>query len=198
MNWVDFVIILILVLNVIECLNMGFIKSVFSLIGFILSIYLTKVYYPVIYGYIINNPRLLAGIKKVLESIIKILFYSKTKYDNTFLPNLLSKGILNVLIGIICVIITYILVRLLIEFIIGFISFIFKAPVLNGLNKIGGLLFGIIKGMFITYIIFALLTPILFLFPEGFIAKGVDGSMFSIYFMNHNLILDLFDIKFFI
>lgn len=198
MNWVDFAIILILVLNIIKCFSMGFIKSVFSLIGFILSIYLTKVYYPVIHGYIINSPRLYAGIKKVLESIIKVLFSSKTKYDDTFLPNLLSKGIINVLIGIICVIITYMLVRLLIGLIIKFISFIFKAPVLNGLNKIGGFIFGIIKGMFIIYIIFALLTPILFLFPEGFIAKGVAGSMFSIYFMNQNLILDLFDIKFFI
>jgi uncharacterized membrane protein required for colicin V production len=85
------------------------------------------------------------------------------------------------------------IVRFLLGLVLNIVSGIFKVPVLRQLDKIGGFLFGIIKGMVIVYIIFALLSPITYIFPDGKISKGIDESILSEYFIHQNFIRDFFD-----
>ena len=193
MNWLDLLILFIIIYNIFKGLSLGFIKSVFYLIQFILAILLTKRYYPVLYGYIINNPHVYDIFKNILGIIIKILFFSKIEKDPTFLTDIISKGVINIIINVVSILIVYMIVRFLLGLVLNIVSGIFKVPVLRQLDKIGGFLFGIIKGMVIVYIIFALLSPITYIFPDGKINKGIDESILSEYFIHQNFIRDFFD-----
>jgi uncharacterized membrane protein required for colicin V production len=128
-----------------------------------------------------------------LGIIIKILFFSKIEKDPTFLTDIISKGVINIVINVVSILIVYMIVRFLLGLVLNIVSGIFKVPVLRQLDKIGGFLFGIIKGMVIVYIIFALLSPITYIFPDGKISKGIDESILSEYFIHQNFIRDFFD-----
>lgn len=168
MNWIDFLIITILTYNIIKSTSLGLVKSIILLLQFVLSIFLSKMYYSVVSGYIINTPVLY----KVFESLFK------------------GKEIIVIFINIFSILLTYFFFRWIIGLLGGFISTIFKAPILKQLDKIGGLLIGIIKGMIVLYVGFLLLTPLGIIYPV--ITSGLNDSLLSELFINGNLIYDFF------
>lgn len=195
MNWMDFIIIFILIMSIIKGIRKGFFLSVFGFVSFILSIYLAKRYYPLVNGYIFDNPKIHGGLKKFFEWIINLIFFSKNKKDPSFIPEFLGKGIINILITILCILVTYCIIKLLLNLIFKLINYIFKLPVLKQLNWVGGFFLGIIKGMFLVYIIFTILTPIVNIYPNGIIGKSISKSVFSEYFIDNNIIMDFLDIN---
>lgn len=197
-NWIDIGMIFILLYTISSGLRLGFIVSTFRIIKFILSIAITKRYYIYIYGYIISNPRVYNIFKGITELILKILFYSKNKEDINFIPGLISKGLLNIVINIFAIIIIFWLINILINLFLEIFSFILKAPVLKQLNRIGGIIFGLIEGLFIIYLLNMILSPIALVFPESFIGKGLSNSLIYDYLKDINLMLNLFSIEEFI
>lgn len=195
MNWMDFIIIFILIMSIIKGIRKGFFLSLSGFISFILSIYLTKRYYPFVKGHIFDNPKIHEGLEKFFEWIINLIFFNKNKKDPNFIPEFLGKGIVDILITILCILVTYCVIKFLLNLIFKLINHIFKLPVLKQLNRVGGFFIGIIKGMFLVYIIFVILTPIVNIYPNGIIGKGISKSVFSEYFIDNNLIMDFLDIS---
>ena len=198
MNWIDIGMIFILIYTVSKGLRLGFIISIFGIIKFILSIAITKRYYLYIYGYIISNPRVYNIFKGITKLILKALFYSKDKEDINFIPELISKGLLNIVINIFSIIIIFWLVNILMNLLLEIFSFILKAPVLKQLNRAGGIIFGLIEGLFIIYLLNMVLSPIASVFPESFIGKGVSNSLIYDYLKDIKIMLNLFSIEEFI
>ncbi|MCR2044389.1 CvpA family protein [Anaerosalibacter massiliensis] len=194
MNWVDYLIIFIIIINIIRSTKIGLVRSIFSILRLLVSIYVAKLYYPALSGYIIKTPFLHKGFEKFFGGIINILFYGKIKEGEGPLYNIASQGLTKIGINIISILIIYLLVRWLLGYLERFISFLFKAPILKQLNRFGGFLFGLIRGVLILYLIFAIITPIQSIYPQGAIPKAVENSMLSGYFKNHNIIIDFFDI----
>ncbi|WP_416199017.1 MAG: Colicin V production protein [Sporanaerobacter sp.] len=198
MNWIDFLIVLMLVDNIVKGVSRGLVKSIFGLIKILLSIYFTKMYYDIVYGYILNTEVVYNGFKAVILGILKAVFYRKIKNDVNFLPRILASGIINVLINIFSILITYFVFRWLLGLLEELLSFLFKAPILKQLNGIGGFLFGAIKGILVIYIVIALFSPIKIIFPQGFISKAMENSLLFTYFNNASLKFNLFKIENFI
>mgnify|MGYP000960677818 CR=1 FL=1 len=176
MNWVDIIIISILIYTVIKGLSFGLVLSVFNIVQIILSAILTKKYYIYVYGYINDNPKIYNLFNKMVQFILNILFYSKSKKDLDFIPNLISKGLVNIIIGIFSIIIIFWLSNILISILLELFSFLLKVPILKQLNKIGGIIFGLLEGLFIIYLLSLILTPISSVFPKTFLGKGILGS----------------------
>lgn len=195
MSWIDFLIIFILLYSALRSLKLGFIRSIFGIVQFILVIFLTKTYYPYFYGYIMSNSVLYSILSKFFEIIINILFFRKVKENPNFLTDIMSKGLFEIFTKVLCLIIFYFIIKLLLTLVFNLLSFIFKAPILKQLDKIAGIIFGFVKGMFIIYLLFIFFIPISSIYPEGIIGKGIDNSLFSVYFQNSNLLLELFSIK---
>lgn len=198
MNWVDIGMILILIYTVGNGLRLGLTLSIFKIIQVILSIVITKRYYPYVYGYIINNPNVYNIFKGIIQLILKILFYSKNKEDTNFIPELISKGLLKIIISIFALIVVFWLANILINIFLELFSFLLRAPVLKQLNKVGGIVFGLIEGLLIIYLLNMILSPIVSVFPESFIGKGILNSLICDYLKDINLMLNLFTVERFI
>ena len=198
MNWIDIIMIFILIYTMTKGLRLGFILSIFNIIQVILSVIITKRYYPFVYGYIINNPKVYNIFKMITELILKILFYSKSKDEINFIPDLFSRGLLKTVTNIFAVIIVFCLANVLINLVLELFSFLLEVPVLKQLNKTGGIVFGLIEGVFIIYLINLVLSPVASAFPKSYIGKGISNSLICNYLRNFNSILNFFSDKSFI
>lgn len=89
MNWVDISIFAILALNSLIGLNQGFILSVFSLAGLIISYFLARLYYPVIAQVIINNQGIYDKLRGFVDKRLYSMFEEKA---DVFGPKPLLEG----------------------------------------------------------------------------------------------------------
>lgn len=190
MNWLDIVMIFILIYTISKGLRLGLVLSIFNIIQVILSIIITRRYYPIVYGYIINNPKIYNIFKSITEVILKILFHSRIKEEINYIHNLFSTGLLKVIITISSMVIVFCLANMLISIILGFFSFLLDVPILKQLNKTGGILFGLIEGLFIIYLLNLVLSPIASIFPQSFIGTGVYDSLIFDYLKSIDLNLN--------
>lgn len=227
MNWVDMVIVVILIINIIEGMSRGFIISLFNLTGFFISAYIAKLYYPILVGYIYNNPHIIGKLKdfiyrrvyKIMEtnpngkepsstlSLFKVpktvemkLFDNSQFYDSAdglmySTESLISETLTSVFITIISILLVFFIVRFLLMIAVNIINSVAQLPILKQLNAFTGLIFGLVKGVLIIFILFTLLTPIISLYPQGFIAKGTFESNLGQYFYYNNIILNYLNQK---
>lgn len=103
--------------------------------------------------------------------------------------DIMSEAITGILIDVISLIIAFIIVRIVLIFIIRILDVFSKLPVLNQFNKFLGLGLGFVKGIIVIFIIFALITPLISVSPNGAIAEGVFGSTVGYYLYDNNILL---------
>lgn len=141
-----------------------------------------------------NADSILEGFK--LPEVIKeklidgIKFQPQTGDFIQSTGNLISGKITDIFITIISVVLVFIAARILLYIIVEIIDRIMQLPVLKTVNRLAGLGFGILKGVMIIFVIFTILTPIISISPDGFIANGTTKSKIGYYFYTHNIIIN--------
>ncbi|KPU26573.1 hypothetical protein TR13x_09510 [Caloranaerobacter sp. TR13] len=222
MNWVDYVVIVILLVNGLGGLSKGLIITLFNLVGFILSLYIAKLYYPVLANFIKNNPNFIYTIKKYVTTRVEIIinkignsgsigdFFEILKLPNklgekmindpnvnSYMNNtintagdMISTKLTGLFVDIISIIIVFLVAKFILYVVVSILDNIAQLPVLRQINKSAGLIFGLIKGIFIIYILFAIITPVVTMFPDGAIAKGIYDSTIGYYLYSNNLIIN--------
>jgi len=83
MNWVDMTILIILIVNSLVGVKQGFIVSIFNLVGFILSYYFAKIYYPIVSEYIIANPDFFNKLKEFIGMKVQPLIIKNAAETDT-------------------------------------------------------------------------------------------------------------------
>lgn len=189
-NWVDAVLLLILAFIMMRGLKLGFILSILNIIRLILTIIITKTYYHVVCEFITNNPRIYNIFEIVARQIFKIVFSSKRGQEAGALFQLFTDGMIKTSIIVFSIIIIFCLSYALSSFMLRLFSFLSNAPILKQLNRMGGLVFGLIEGLFIIYLLVIVLFPIASMMPQSFIGEGVYNSLIIDYLKNLDLGFD--------
>ena len=226
MNVVDIVILAILGLSVLVGLYRGFISSVASMGGCLLSLGLSFWLSPMLANAIQNNPDILRTLASYTDAATKLGDQSlaasnvATLTENgiadiisrvglpaplsTLLQNNLqnqvfgtaadvgtyvSQTIVGAILNVICFIVCFLLLLLVIHFVINFLKVVFKFPVLKQLNSIAGGAFGLLRGVLLCFVAFALLPLVQTLLPVQDINQLVEASALAPLFNSGNLIL---------
>lgn len=195
MNWVDYTILIIIVVSVLYGAARGLIHSLFKLVGFVASIAVTRLYYDSVAKFIIdntsidtiiNNSLALKGTEVmgdgILESLYLVLPVSKMAED-------FRSYIVMVIINCLALFATFIVVKFALTLLELLLKEVFKLPVLRTINYSTGALFGLIESIFILLLIFALVVPISALDKFSYIGSSIERSMLAKYFYSYNLIL---------
>lgn len=216
MGLMDIIILVVIGLNGLLGLRKGFIVSVFNFVGFILAIYIARMYYPVASKFIINNPNFIGKVKDFVSGRVNIIADGVSKSDGMDsiveafkLPNPINEGIINnsstiietgkaniansltaFFINILSMIIIFLIARLIIHLLVGLLNSFAKLPVLKQFNSTAGLAFGVLKGVLLVYILFAVLTPIISMYPDGKIAGYTYQSTLGQFFYKKNIIIN--------
>lgn len=196
----DLILILIIVLFTFIGYKQGLIKSAIKIASFFIAIIVALVLYKPVSTLVINNTTIDDKIENtIIEKITPEGMKPEdeanisTKIPNAFIKEAnnsikdIAETITTKIIEVCTVLILYIIARIALRFIAILGDLIAKIPILKQFNKLGGTLFGIIKGLLIVYSILAVLYLISPILKEN-TTKKIDESIITKFMYNNNII----------
>lgn len=197
---VDLIIIAILVLSVFLGYRKGLIKLAISLCATILAIIITAVLYTPVSNLIINT----TSIDETVENYIYEKATETIKDENNeeienqivedaknnILPETARTLAINIVnIGV--MIVLFLIVRIGLRFVTALANALAKLPIIKQFNKVGGIIYGIIRGFLIIYIALEIISIVGQINPENRINKDINESSIGKILYNNNVI-DIF------
>ena len=208
---IDIVVIAILVLNIIIGYKKGLINVVFNILAFFIAIIITFILYKPVSNFIINNTEIDDKIKQTIIENSKKEYNSdneKTESSNIIqkyvensiknaeeeakektielVANTISIRGVEILTGILLFIVTR-----LILIVLGFITkFVANLPLIKQFNEIGGVLYGLLKGLLIIYIILTIMFFVVSINQKGIISETIENSYITKILYDNNIIVN--------
>lgn len=199
---VDLIIIAIILLFTFLGYKRGLIKVAIKLCTFIIAIIIAFALYKPISNLVIEN----TGIDESIESAItdRILPEGASVDDEVELSNDLPSVILensentvkgiatsfsNTIIETGCFLIIFIAVKIILKFVTVLADLIAKLPILKQFNALGGTIYGVLEGLFIVFVGFAIVSLIAPLLDVS-ILEAINSSTLGSIFYNNNIILN--------
>lgn len=198
---VDLIIIFVIALFTFIGYKQGLIKAAIKIASFFIAIIVALVLFKPVSTLIINNTTIDDKIENAIESKIYIapeerpltvlqypdympkalreLYYSES---SAFAKTLTTK-----LIEICTILILYIVARIVLKFISALATLIEKIPILKQFNKLGGTVYGLVKGVLIVYVILAIIYLASPLLKEN-TAEKIEETKLTKMMYNNNLI----------
>lgn len=206
---IDIIVVALIALSVFLGYKKGFIELSVKLLAFIIAIVITLILYKPISNLIINNTQIDENIQNAI--LDKVNGNSKetenensnTQENNTKESNIvenvanemkaeilpqaardLSINIINA--GII--IILYILIRIALKFVTAIANLVAKLPIIKQINKLGGVIYGLLRGLLLIYVILLIISFVGKVNPENKIHKQIEETYLTKAMYEHNII----------
>ena len=208
---VDLIIVGILVLCVFLGYKRGLTGSLLKIVTFLLALIIAFILFKPVSNIIINNTKL----DENLESSIKSMFLEVEENDTssnmpTAMTDYINKVIedaaddaktavvetaaRDVAISIInlgVVIVVYIIARIILIFVKGIASLITKLPVIKQFDKLGGIIFGLLKALVIIYVILAIISFVSTVITDSGVIDAINQSFIGKGMYNNNILLEI-------
>lgn len=197
---IDLIIIAVLLLSTFLAYKKGLVALAISLFSFVIAIVLTLVLYQPVSNLVINT----TGIDETIENAI----YEKANdimeennednmagqiietAKNEMLPQTARNIAINIVRGGVMIILI-IAIKLALRFVTAIADAIAKLPILNQINKAGGMLYGIFRGIIIIYAVLLVLTIPGQINPNNKVNQSINQSILG-RTMYQNNILNVF------
>lgn len=201
----DIVLILIVMISTFIGYKKGLINVIFNLCAFIIALIITMFLYTPITNFVIDN----TDFDEKIESIIiekGVTTEEESSTEDGVIDKYISKSIEDTknnmvmsastiiaqkVIGIAVAIILFIVVRIILIFTKALINGIANLPIIKQLNEVGGLIYGILMGLIIIYVILAVLFCIVSVNNTGTIANAINTSIITKMLYSNNVILNI-------
>ena len=197
---VDIVIVAIILLSTFLAYRKGLVKLAIGLCSFLIAVVLTFILYQPISNLVINS----TGIDESLENAIFEKANSIMKDDgdgvaeqvietakNEMLPEAARELAVNIVKGGV-ILVLYIAIKIALRFVTVLADLIAKLPILEQINKVGGLIYGILRGILVIYVLLLLLNVSGQIVPDNKINSGVNESYIGKVMYENNILNVLF------
>lgn len=194
---VDLIIVAIVLLSTFLAYRKGLITLAIQLVAVVIAILLTLLLYKPVSNVIIN----LTGIDETIQNAILEEANDIMTNDgegsnqvvetiqNNMLPETARTISINIIEGAV-ILILYIVIRIALKFVTALANLVAKLPILNQLNQLGGIIYGILRGLLIVYILLLLVNLSGEIEPQNQVYMAVEESYIG-KMMNENNILDV-------
>lgn len=200
---VDLIVLAIVLLFVFLGYKRGLVKVAFKLCTFFIAIILAFMLYKPVAKIVIEN----TNIDETIETKItdKILPEGKTETDeidlSESLPSIIlknsentvqsiAKSCSNTLIETACLVLIFIIAKIVLKFVTALADLIAKLPILKQFNKLGGTIYGIIEGLFIVFLGFAVISLIAPMLDVS-VLEAINSSTLGSICYNNNILLKI-------
>ena len=210
---IDIVIIAIILLCIYGGYKKGLIGMAFSIVSFIAALIIAFILFTPVSTFVINNMEFDDNIKtsivnkfteeqKVEASTEGDNEENSISYITNYINNQLTETkdktveIVATEISELCVkgivfIALFIVARIGLAFFKMIANFISKLPLINQVNKLGGIIFGLLKGLIITYGVLAILLLVSPLFNGSQFEKSINNSFIGNMMYSNNIIVKI-------
>lgn len=201
----DIVLIGIIIISTFIGYKRGLVNVVFNLCAFLIALIITICLYTPITNLVLENTEfdekieniiIEKGVNNDVENSTEIPFLdnyvsqSITEAKNDIVKST-STIISQKIIGAVVAIILFIVVRIVLIFAKALINGIASLPIIKQFNEIGGLIYGIVIGLVIVYLLLAVFYFVVSVNNNGTIANAINSSFITKILYNNNLILNI-------
>ena len=194
---VDLIIVAIILLSTFLAYRKGLITLSIQLVAVVISILATLILYKPISNLIVNTTNIDETIQNaILEEANDIMSNDENGSDqivesiqNNMLPETARTISINIIQGAV-ILILYVGIRIALRFVTALANLVSKLPILNQFNKLGGIVYGILRGLLIAYIVLLLINLSGEIEPENQVYTLVEDSYLG-KMMNENNVLDI-------
>lgn len=197
---IDIIIVLIILLSAFLAYRKGLIVLAIQLVAVIIAIVLTVILYKPISNIIINVTNIDETIQNaILEKANDIMTNNEENKDkvvetiqNNMMPETAKIISINIIQGGV-ILILYIAIRIILKFITALANLVSKLPIINQFNKLGGLIYGILRGLIIIYALLLVVNLIGTIEPKNEVYVGVEESYIGKTMKDYNVLNILFE-----
>ena len=197
MYWDLIIIVAIIALSTFLAYRKGLITLAIQLVAVIIAVVLTLVLYKPVSNLIIN----VTGIDEMIQDAIleeanDIMTNGEENANqvvetiqNNMLPETARTISINIIQGAV-ILILYVVIRLILRFVTALANLVAKLPILHQFNKLGGIIYGILRGLLIVYILLLLVNVSGEIDPKNNVYTTVEESYIG-KIMNENNVLSV-------
>ena len=195
---IDVIILLLILLSTYLGYRKGLVSLAVSFIAFIAAIIITVVLYRPIGNLIIKNTKFDENLQTTIQEKVEDIV-TKDGEGNEITNGLVEsakQGVLpgasrtiavNVIYGI-TMIVLFVVARLALLLINLLADTIAKLPIINQFNKAGGILYGLLRGLIITYLIVIIINLIIVFNPNGAVSNAVQQTFLTKTISEYNVL----------
>lgn len=206
----DIVIIAIMALSIFLGYRKGLIKVAVSLFALLIAIVVTLLFYKPVSDVIIEKTDLDEQIEEaIIENASKKIEEESSEEEGNVIENLQqyvdntvaetqneivesAAQVISVrVINIIAIIGLFLATRLLLILLVLISNIITELPIIKQFNDLGGIIYGIIRGLVIIYVILAIVYFIVSMSANTNITNLIDSSIITKFMYSNNILLNL-------
>lgn len=183
---IDIVLIAIVILSAFLGYKKGLVKLGAKLFAGIIAIIITIVMYKPVSGMIIKNTTIDEKIENAIVQNATNIINENDKMQNgitehvekNILPEQaesLSKNVVYVITALVL----FVVVKIILSIVISLMDFVANLPILKQFNEIGGIIYGIIRGVLIVCVCILLMGVYTKIKPESTINNNIQNSLLT-------------------
>lgn len=180
----DILVLVIILLYALKGWRRGFILSVFSIVGYFISLIMARAFAPKITRYLIVNTNVSSWVDNLLGDKLKNVTQINVP------TNMVTGFATETILSVICFFIIFGVTSLIIFNIGQLANGVTRLPVVGKVNRFGGMVFGTIKGFLLAFIVLALLSFVVNI-GNTEIASTIDNTVVVKTMYDNNPILYL-------
>lgn len=198
---IDLVIIGIIILSTFLAYKKGLVSLAIQLCSFIIAIVVTVILYQPISNLVINITSIDETIENAIYEKANDIMEEKSENEtanqiietakNEMLPETARNLAINIVRGGV-IIILVVAIRIALRFVDAIANLIAKLPIINQINRAGGMIYGALRGILIIYAILIVVNIAGQISPNNTINKGMNESFLGKTMEQNNILNVLF------
>jgi uncharacterized membrane protein required for colicin V production len=191
-NWLDIIVICILLFGILDGISKGFFLSFFNIAGIFLSLYVSRFLMGILANFLITNTSMYNGLKATFEKRISSIDFVSSSILKLF--NIKGNNVANEMTTIFfdtaCFILIFFITTVILNIFKGFLKSKIKKSSLRHIDKLLGGVIGFIVAAIFIFLLFALIIPITTVMSKNSsLVIAIETSEFAKYFFYFNFIL---------
>ena len=206
----DIIIIAIIALNVFICYRKGLVKLAVGLIAVLGAVILSMILYRPISNAIIKNTEIDEKIENAIienfsaetDENAEVRYIGIIDYLEKYVDDAIDKtqneivyetaGTMAVrIVNIAVILIIFLIVRIALLLLTFISDIITSLPILKQFNEVGGVLYGVVKGLLIIYVLLTIVFFVVYVTGNTTISEAIANSFITKFFYDHNLLLNI-------
>lgn len=198
---IDLVIIGIIIVSTFLAYKKGLVSLAIQLCSFIIAIVLTIILYQPISNLVINTTSIDEMIENTIYEKANSIMQENSDSEvtnqivetakNEMLPETARNLAINIVrVGVIIILI--IAIKIALRFVDAIANIIAKLPIINQLNRAGGMIYGVLRGILIIYAVLLIINIAGQISPNNTVNKGIEESFLGETMYKNNILNVLF------
>lgn len=197
----DIIIIVLILVSTFLGYKKGLVSLGIHLVAFVLALIISFVLYRPIGNIIINATQIDENIQETIEKNVEQIVAnegnsgSKDNITNQIieiakgemLPQATKEISYNIVYGA-TMIILFLILRICLMLINSIANAIAKLPILGQVNQIGGAIYGVLRGVIVTYFVLLIISLIIVVNPQNSLGKMIEETYLTKTMMNNNIL----------